>query len=280
MQSCGWCWTLNNYTGDEEKAIGHSIDSRGGPKYVVFGREKGESGTPHLQGYVEFERRVRLNTVKRYIGQRAHVEYRKGTMEEAVEYCKKDGDFIELGKPKDRKPGRRTDLERVVGELRDGKRLREIALAEPELYCRYRNGLRDISRFSERPRDSAPMVLFLWGLPGTGKSKFAYEYCPESTWSYGGDGWFDGYDGQRVAIFDDFADDCASPGERKISYALFLKLLDRYPLQVPIKGGFANWRPEVIIITSNRELDRLYLGHAAYVWEAVRRRVTEIKEIV
>lgn len=280
MQSCSWCFTLNNYTPEEEKQLYTVTDVPGGPQYIVWGREVGDKGTKHLQGYCEFSRRVRLATVKASVSPRIHAESRRGTQSQAVLYCKKDGDFVEIGKPRETKQGKRADLESAIQQLRDGKRFREFILEQPDVYCRYRNGLRDIARLLERPRDSPPLVLYLWGAPGTGKSKFAYGYNPDSTWSYGGDGWFDGYDGQRVAIFDDFADDCCGFGERKISYTLFLKLLDRYPLSVPIKGGFTTWNPDTIIITSNRPLDRVYREHNAYVWEAVKRRVTEIKEFI
>lgn len=33
--------------------------------------------------------------------------------------------------------------------------------------------------------------------------------------------------------------------------SMILKLLDIYPLQVPVKGGFVDWSPDRIFITSN-----------------------------
>ena len=46
----GWCFTLNNYSVEEEETI------RNAPcAYMLFGRERGDEGTPHLQGYVHFK---------------------------------------------------------------------------------------------------------------------------------------------------------------------------------------------------------------------------------
>lgn len=58
---------------------------------AVIGAEVGESGTPHLQGYVEFKVKQRpLSKMKGTIG--AHWEVSKGSRIENYEYCSKDGD--------------------------------------------------------------------------------------------------------------------------------------------------------------------------------------------
>jgi hypothetical protein len=66
-----------------------------------------------------------------------------------------------------------------------------------------------------------------------------------------GNEWFDGYEGQKLVLFDDF-------DKGQISFRLLLRLLDRYPMQVPIKGGFVEWCPRVIYITSNLGPARWY----------------------
>ena len=58
-------------------------------------------------------------------------------------------------------------------------------------------------------------------------------------------GWFDGYDGHDTAIFDDFR---ASVNR----FAYILRVLDRYPMDVPVKGGFVNWNPKYIVFTCPR----------------------------
>jgi len=55
--------------------------------------------------------------------------------------------------------------------------------------------------------------------------------------------WFDGYDGQDHVLFDDFrASWC--------TFSHLLNLLDKYPVNVEIKGGFRMFKPKIIWITS------------------------------
>lgn len=278
VQAKGWVFTINNPTDEDRKAIEMSFP--GEFLYVVYGEERGAEGTLHLQGYVHFERKRGRGRVVELLGGRAFVEPRRGTVDQAVAYCKKDGAFKEFGDVPASQQGSRTDLGPLVEQLKSGKRLREVAMGDPTTYCRYRSGLRDISSWVDGGRTEAPKVYYISGEPGSGKSKWAHEQAEAcDTWSYPGEGWFDGYDGQRVAIFDDFGDDVRAPSDKGISYTLFLKLLDRYPLRVAVKGGFVQWVPEIIIITSNRDVELLYAGDPRYVKEAIMRRITEVKKI-
>lgn len=277
LQSRGWVFTINNPDEHTEETLSGIVPDSA--SYLVYGRERGESGTFHLQGYIQFERKRARGRVVQLLGGHAFVEPRRGTVGEAVTYCKKDGDFSEFGCVPSDNQGQRTDLGPLVQQLRDGKRLREVALVDPATYCRYRSGLRDISTFVAKGREGPPTVFYVSGEPGTGKSRWAHGFGePSETWSYPGEGWFDGYDGQKIAIFDDFGDDVRGVGERGITYTMFLRLLDRYPIQVPVKGGFVQWVPETIIITSNRDLSLVYAGDPRYVKEAIERRVTEVKK--
>jgi len=97
-QSHNWCFTLNNPTEDDEATISN-LWTEAKCTYVVFGRETAPTtGTPHLQGFVVFPRKLRFRGVKRIIGiERIHLEAARGAATQAATYCKKDGDFIELG---------------------------------------------------------------------------------------------------------------------------------------------------------------------------------------
>jgi len=58
-----WCFTLNNPTVDD--AMVYEMVSCWPIEYVAVQREVGESGTEHLQGYVEFEKPQRLSSIKK-----------------------------------------------------------------------------------------------------------------------------------------------------------------------------------------------------------------------
>lgn len=66
--------------------------------YHVFGKEKGESGTPHLQGYTVFKKTQRFPGVRKlFKTDRVALFERKGTHQQASLYCKKDGKYFEFG---------------------------------------------------------------------------------------------------------------------------------------------------------------------------------------
>jgi len=85
-------WTLNNYA-DKTDTLDNILCSE--YKYLGYGKEIGEQGTPHLQGIVTFENPRSLNSViKLFKG--CHVEVAHSA-EKLLEYCKKDGDYTEKG---------------------------------------------------------------------------------------------------------------------------------------------------------------------------------------
>eukprot|EP00798_Chlamydomonas_sp_ICE-L_P018616 gene18616-25130_t len=90
-KSRNWCFTLNNYS-DEDVAL----IAQWNVKYVVFGREIGEEGTPHLQGFVIMKNKGRLASMKK-LHATAHWEICKGNWEQNYDYCTKDEDFTEHG---------------------------------------------------------------------------------------------------------------------------------------------------------------------------------------
>lgn len=112
-------------------------------------------------------------------------------------------------------------------------------------------------------------VIVYYGRTGAGKTRAVYDNLPnpESIYVHPGGSWFDGYDGQPIVLFDDFGG-----SEFKLQY--FLKLLDRYPMQVPIKGGFVNFCPHEIYITSNLNPNDWYRNANAEHVRAMFRRIT------
>lgn len=87
-----YCITLNNYTVEESDLISQAFKLHA--KNYIIGKEIGEEkGTPHLQIFVEYTNQRTFSVVKAMVGDRAHIETAKGTLQQNWKYCTKDGDF-------------------------------------------------------------------------------------------------------------------------------------------------------------------------------------------
>lgn len=220
MSARNLCFTLNNYTDEEYKAL-IVLEC----KYIVIGKEVGENGTPHLQGYVEFKGSKRFGTLKR-INEKIHWEKRMGTAQQAADYCKKDGDFEERGEISEQ--GKRVDLIGLKNEIMEGKKVDEITLEHPAMYHLYGRTLSKIEDIALRKKFRNWMTTCDWiyGPTGVGKSHRAFEgFTPETHYVYPNDnGWWDGYVGQETIIINEF--------RGQIQYAELLDLIDKWPKTV------------------------------------------------
>jgi len=117
-RSRNWCFTLNNYTEEEYSRL-LGLEHHKQLKYIIFGKEKGEKETPHLQGYISFFNAKTFNqTVKFFDNERYHLEKALGNAEENIAYCSKDNEYVEFGtKPEQ---GTRTDLKYLKKKLDEG----------------------------------------------------------------------------------------------------------------------------------------------------------------
>lgn len=250
------CFTLNNYTQEEyTNIIGMTC------RYMVVGIEVGKNGTPHLQGYIEFTGGIRFSTLKRAMP-RAHIERRYGNALQASEYCKKDGNFTEVGTLSQQ--GKRSDLDDVVEMVEAGASTAEIAEVFPKSYVMYGTGIERLRAARYTDRAEAPCVTWLWGTTGTGKTRTATE-SHASYYIKDGTMWWNGYEQQEAIIIDDF--DGAWP------FRDLLRLLDRYPYQGQFKGGYIKINSPFIYITCEHEPSHYWKGNEL---AQVERRLTTV----
>lgn len=273
-QAKNWCFTLNNPTDDEIneiEALGTELPFQ--IVYLVYGKETGESGTPHLQGYICFKRKRERSVVKDIVSPRTHLESAKGTPTQASEYCKKDGDFKEFGTLPQRQQGKRSDLATIARKINDGSTLRKISQEHPGSFMRYGGG---ITRYRHLHRSLQPRQPEIWvfhGVTGSGKTSRVWNFVDiDQLWVHPGGKWFDGFDDQSAVLLDDY-----DGSWFKISY--LLKLLDRYPFPVPVKGGFVYWQPKTIYITSNLHPEEWYPHAIQRHRDALMRRLTQFGTI-
>lgn len=260
-RSRGWCFTINNFSEEELHTI-NGLGNAQSVRYLIFGKECGKEGTPHLQGYVEYKNAVRLSTVKEDLP-RAHLEVRKGTPDEAATYCKKDGEWSEFGEIP--KKGKRSDLEEVAEQVLNGASLQEVAEESPGTVVRFHRGLEAIRLMRMTHRTEPPKVYWLWGGTGVGKTR---QSAVGSFYMKDGTKWWDGYDQQDRIVIDDF--DGAWP------FRDLLRLLDRYPYQGQTKGGYVKINSPEIYITCEHPPEKWWVGTEL---AQVKRRVTEVRHL-
>lgn len=134
-----WCFTLNNYDDGALLKIRNAFDA-GGISYLIFGKEVGATGTPHLQGFVSFKKKLRLAPIIALVGQ-AHWTIARN-VRQSIEYCKKDGDVTEYGAPPNVPggSGERTDLLAFRAAVEEGMvDPTELRAAFPVVMARYRH---------------------------------------------------------------------------------------------------------------------------------------------
>jgi len=269
-----WCFTINNdcYSNIE-------IDLSSAPTrvftYCVMGDEIGDDGTPHVQGFIIMNVRTEFTRMK-VIFPRAHIEVMKGNSQQAADYCKKDGDFTEIG------TFEFIDRTGACGGMKGGpakaavfKQAIKLSKAgdfdkmEEELPHMYWNHYSTMKRIA---MDNPPKVNdlegvcgeWIWGPPGTGKSHTARSENPNYYDKACNKGW-EGYMNQDVAIMDDFD---------KVHHVLghYLKRWgDKYPFQADIKYSNTYIRPKKIVITSNYKIEDIFWEDLT-LQEAILRR--------
>lgn len=241
-----------------------------------------DTGREHLQFFVRFKSPKRRNGAKAACGDDSvHLEIRAGTPEEARAYCTKDDTRREADDSGPweegafNRQGQRTDLEEIRRRIADGATDFDIAESNFTDWCRYRQAFsayRDMLGMRRAATDP-PEVRVYWGPTGSGKTRSAWDEFPDlfpvPVPARSQQPWFDGYVGQDVCLIDDF-----EGSEYRITF--MLRLLDRYPMAVPIKGAFRQWSPSVIIITSNVHPRDWYPDETDAHRAALLRRLTSI----
>lgn len=81
-----WFFTLNNYKESDTVTLPEILKSENCK--FVFQEEKGKSGTPHLQGTINFANAKTFSAVSKLFGKRAHLEVAKNWLK-CIHYCTK-----------------------------------------------------------------------------------------------------------------------------------------------------------------------------------------------
>lgn len=267
-----FCFTLNNYTDEDiEKLNKFEYYS-----YLIYGKEKGENETPHLQGYCELSQQLSFKSLKKLLGHKYHIEKRRGSQQQAIVYCQKDGDYYEFGTKKEQ--GKRNDLSHLKEMVKDKYPL--IQIVDQCINFQQIRFVEKIFEFQPLSTEyKKKTVYWFHGPTGTGKTKTAYEIIKSSEEDFWrctttGSQWFNGYYGQPIALLDEVR-------AKNWTYSTLLEILDGYEIRLPIKGSFTIWKPHTVIITSSKSPEDCYRGQLEFGdghIDQLLRRITEIRE--
>lgn len=274
-----WCFTLNNPGTIALDEWGKRIFNSGHVRYLKFQLEKGANGTPHIQGYIEFTSPMRLNAVKKILP-RAHLERRRGTAQQAADYCGKDDTRVdgpwEFGEISCESQGNRSDLIAVSDAIRKGASIRTICEFHTTSFIKYHRGIREaitIREASFAGRMADKKVVLIYGDTGGGKSTWVRTNYADGLYVKDGTHkWFDGYIDQSVVLIDDFAG-----GKSGFPCSAVLNIFDKWDCQVEIKGGMVRLQHDLMFVTTNiHPRDWYDFSDRQVHYKALARRISEV----
>ncbi|AIF76250.1 Rep [Bat circovirus] len=263
MASRNWVFTDNNPS-DDTPSWPEAV------KYAVWQKERGENGTEHLQGYIELQTPRRLPFVKGILP-RAHWEIRRGTQQQARDYCTKEDTRIAgpwtHGELHINTPGQRNDFLALKEAADNGMSEKQLWLEFPAVMDRSWRSITRYRSLTTNPRDWVTRIYLLIGKPGIGKTRFCRRIAPNAYWKQCDTKWWDGYDGHEDVVLDDFYG--------WIQFRTMLRLCDRYAEMVESKGGQHQFLAKRLFITSNGEPREWYPNIPDNRFDALQRRLDE-----
>ena len=139
-----YCFTVNDEMEIESMMSGLDQDGPPDPIHYVCGQlEQGEH--LHFQGYLELSKPTRIPALKKLFVYGAHYETRRGSREQARDYCMKEDTRVdgpwEWGEQKE--VGQRSDLMQAITVAKE-EGIPAVAEQFPSQYARYYRGIERI----------------------------------------------------------------------------------------------------------------------------------------
>lgn len=283
-RSAKWVFTINNYTEEMIYKLDEWFNS-GVCKYAVYGKEVAPTtGTQHLQGYMHLEKRQYRRTIATSVKINgnpiwSYLQPANGSELQNRDYCIKSGNFKEFGaltitdqKEVDKK-------QKVMNVMNDWMQLTKEEFEEKWPYeaLHWRRKLMDWEASKAMKSDVwdgdlRQKNLWIWGPPGTGKSKWARSQAQGACYCKLINKWWGGYEKRfhKIVLMEDY------PVDGKYLTQQMKLWSDRYVFIAETKGGQQLIDPGCFyfIVTSNHSMEEIFEGEDL---NAIKRRFTEVE---
>lgn len=258
-------FTWNNYEESDYNYTKGVIEND--TDYGLLCREVAPTtGTKHLHFYLYFKNGKAFNVVKKMFP-KANIQPAKGTAQQSRDYISKtDPEFFEYGTMPQQ--GKRNDIKQIVTAVQSGETMRTLI---PQATSLQSIKVAEVCmKYFEQKRNWKTKVYWYYGATGTGKTRAAYDEFPEAYEKKSESKWWDGYDAHSDVIIDDFRHD-------HIPFVELLKILDRYPCKIEVKGGFRQLLARNIVITAPHSPQEMYKYFNGEDIQQLLRRIEVIK---
>ncbi len=267
-----YCFTIHNYTKKELKEFHKLAESLEKHRYISYGLEVApDTGTKHIQGYIELNTAQRLPYVQSYFNikrdgklHKFHLEIANGTAEENKKYTSKGGNHFEFGEPQTQ--GTRYDLKVIKEAVKQNPTAINTIIDE---YVTNHQQLRYVESlakyyFSKRDFNKPPTVYWIFGRSGIGKSRLVSDtfsdICYVSSYRWLGTD----YNQNECFFMDDYR-------EADLPFNTLLKITDCYPFTLEYKGGQIPLNSPFIIITAPKSIEATFTKTSEDLVQLTRR---------
>lgn len=278
-------WTLWDF---KETALIDRCVELGHATYCVYQEEVcPKTGKHHLQGYTEFVKQHEWTKIRKLFGLDkmcpVHFAVRRGTPQQASDYCKKAESRADLGlmhesgviTPPGEGQGKRNDL-LVAKELIDsGASMKQVADACFGTFVRLNKGLHAYKVLTIPERNRNTICFVLYGVANAGKTEIVKQlFGANAVWITPGVSgvWYDAYENQPVVVFDEF--------KGWMPFTLFKRIVDSSPLHLDAKSSSRVFNSRIVVFLANDHPDEWYHELKTEDKAAMQRRLHFVFEAV
>lgn len=236
------------------------------------GLEYTEQGQEHLQGVITFKRAWTKRSLMKQINGEDGCTWIPARAADFMLYVnpQKSAMLIDIDNSHQ---GKSSEFDMCIEDITKNN-IDKLSMIKkyPKTYVMRHAGLdKLLGVYDVAPVRDHVCVRWFWGVSGGGKSHTAREeagphawYCSDTTLQ-----WFDTYNGQENVVINELSPHC--------NFERLLKICDKEPVTVPIKGSSVPWRAVNIWITKMEHPLELF-KHLKVDLYQVTRRMNEIRE--